>query len=123
MIENIRRSNMLTLLTESDGLANLSRKLDRSPSQVSQLVYGLKSSQTGRRRGMRSETARYIEKMTGKGFGWLDLDNSPNSNGKRPPIRMSDSDYLNPEEEKLIQEIFEDARNQVIDLLIKSRKK
>ena len=55
MIENIRRSNMLTLLTESNGLANLSRRLDRSPSQVSQLVYGLKSSQTGRRRGMRSE--------------------------------------------------------------------
>ena len=43
-------------------------------------------------------------------------------NGEKPPIRMSDSDYLNPEEEKLIREIFEDARNQVIDLLIKSRK-
>ena len=123
MIANIRRNNMLTLLTECDGLANLSRKLDRSPSQVSQLVYGLKSSQTGRRRGMRSETARYIEKMTGKSFGWLDLDNNPNSSGETPSIRMRNSDYLNPEEEKLIREIFEDARNKVIDLLIKNRKK
>jgi hypothetical protein len=36
---------------------------------------------------------------------------------------MRNSDYLNPEEEKLIREIFEDARNKVIDLLIKNRKK
>jgi hypothetical protein len=72
---------------------------------------------------MRSETARYIEKMMGKKFGWLDLDNNPNSSGETPPLRMRNSDYLNPEEEKLIREIFEDARNKVIDLLIKNRKK
>jgi hypothetical protein len=72
---------------------------------------------------MRSETARRIEKMTGKSFGWLDLANTPNTNGERSTIKTEATKYLSTEEEKLIRGIFEDARNQVIDLLIKSRKK
>ena len=123
MIEDIRRKNMLTLLSECGGLARLARRIERSPSQVSQLVYGLKSSKTGRPRGMRSETARRIEKMTGKSFGWLDLANTPNTNGERSTIKTEATKYLSTEEEKLIRGIFEDARNQVIDLLIRSRKK
>ena len=121
MIENIRRNNMLTLLNECGGLARLARRIERSPSQVSQLVYGLKSSKTGRPRGMRSETARRIEKMTGKSFGWLDLANTPNANEEKSPIKTEASKYLNTEEEKLIRGIFEDARNQVIDLLCSRR--
>lgn len=52
----------------------LADALDRSESQVSQWKNGAANSATGKPRGMRSDTARYIETITKKPEGWLDQD-------------------------------------------------
>lgn len=72
-IDDIRRENLAALAEEVGGAAVLSRRLDREESQVSQWIRGAKHSVTGKRRGMKSETARWIETTTGKPLGWLDI--------------------------------------------------
>ena len=71
-IDDIRRSNLVILEGEHGSLAALAKALERDDSQVSQWKVGSKNSGTGKPRGMRSETARYIESRTGKMEGWLD---------------------------------------------------
>lgn len=71
-IDDIRRENLAALAEDVGGVAVLSRMLDREESQVSQWIRGAKHSVTGKKRGMKSETARWIEATTGKPPGWLD---------------------------------------------------
>lgn len=71
-IDDIRRANLKALVDEFKGLKFLAAKLERDDSQVAQWVNGSKNSGTGKPRGMRSETARYIEEKTGKPPNWLD---------------------------------------------------
>lgn len=80
MIDDIRRENMAALVEEFHGVANLATRLERSESQVSQWLNGSAHSVTGKRRGMRADTARYIEKKCGKEEGWLDKDHSASPN-------------------------------------------
>lgn len=75
-IDEIRRDNMTQLLSEFGGISGLSRKLERSESQVSQWVRGAAHSVTGKKRGMKTDTARWIEVITEKPEGWLDADHS-----------------------------------------------
>lgn len=70
-IDDIRRENLATLAEEVGGVAVLSRTLDREESQVSQWING-SPLPSGKKRGMKSETARWIEATTGKPPGWLD---------------------------------------------------
>lgn len=63
-----------------------------SASQYINLRKGAKDSKTGKRRGMRKETARRIEKATGKPFGWLDIDHSGNPHD--PELPPPDSSAL-----------------------------
>lgn len=75
-IDDIRRHN-ITLLERSFGtLKSLADVLERSESQVSQWKNGAANSGTGKPRGMRSDSARYIEQKTGKPEGWMDADHS-----------------------------------------------
>lgn len=73
-IDDIRRENLQALAEEVGGVAALARTLERSESQVSQWIRGAAHSVTGRRRGMKSETARWIEVIVRKPEGWLDHD-------------------------------------------------
>lgn len=78
-IDDIRRENLAELVAEFHGITPLAARLDRSHSQVSQLLTGAKDSKTGKRRGMRSTTARYIEDRCGKPGGWMDSEH-PSAN-------------------------------------------
>jgi hypothetical protein len=70
-IDDIRRKNLSALAAEVGGAATLSRLLEREESQVSQWING-SPLPSGKKRGMRSATARWIEERTGKRQGWLD---------------------------------------------------
>jgi hypothetical protein len=60
-IDDIRRENLQVLERQFGSLRGLADVLDRSESQVSQWKNGAVNSGTGKPRGMRTETARFIE--------------------------------------------------------------
>lgn len=72
-IEDIRRENMAKLAKRFGGNAGLANTLSRSEAQVSQWING-SLLPSGKKRGMRSETARWIETTTGIHAGWLDTN-------------------------------------------------
>lgn len=74
LIDDIRRDNMAALRDEHGGTAGLAKQLERSESQVSQWIHGSAHSETGKQRGMRPDSARYIERKCGKPVGWLDVE-------------------------------------------------
>lgn len=74
LIDDIRRDNLAALAKEFGGVAGLSRKLERSESQISQWIRGAAHSKTGKQRGMRAITARWVEQITEKPTGWLDIN-------------------------------------------------
>jgi SOS-response transcriptional repressor LexA len=88
-IDEIRRENLALLRSELGGsLRDLAARLERDESQVSQWMQGSKNSGTGKPRGMRSDTARYIEQRANKPAGWLDRDHSGATNvSPGPDIR------------------------------------
>lgn len=89
-IDQIRRNNLVLLRQEFGSLRGLAVILNRDESQVSQWIQGSKNSGTGKPRGMRSETARYIDDCTNKKSGWMDADHSGESNvAAGPAIRGS----------------------------------
>lgn len=73
-IDQIRRDNLRDIETEAGGASAAARMLGMSPTQFINLRDGAKDSKTGRRRGMRKETARRIEANANKPQGWLDID-------------------------------------------------
>lgn len=89
-VDEIRRENLALLRSELGSLRALAALLERDESQVSQWMQGSKNSGTGKPRGMRSETARYIEERAKKKPGWMDADHSDTSNvSPGPDIRGS----------------------------------
>lgn len=74
LIDDLRRENLRALREEFGGLNRLSEMLEREDSQVSQWILGSKNSGTGKPRGMRGDTARFIETRCSKPQGWLDQD-------------------------------------------------
>lgn len=99
-IDEIRRENLLILLGESGSLTALSRKIDKSPAQISQWKNASKDSKTGKPRGMHDDTARLLEDKCGKQKGWMDvshdeaLDLGPSIKTPLRPVRAID----NPDE-------------------------
>lgn len=75
-IDDIRRENMRALERQFGSLRGLADVLDRSESQVSQWKNGAVNSGTGKPRGMRTETARFIEEKAKMPPGWLDREHS-----------------------------------------------
>lgn len=85
-IDDIRRENLALLRKEVGSSRGLAARLDRDESQVGQWMHGALNSGTGKPRGMRSDTARYIEKCMGKPDGWMDaarLVSTPIGNTRR----------------------------------------
>lgn len=78
MIDDIRRENMATLVAEFGGVQGLANKLGRSESQISQWTHGSTHSVTGKQRGMRADSARWISETCGKAPNWLDTDHAEN---------------------------------------------
>lgn len=75
-IDEIRRDNLRLLDAEHGGATGAARVLGMSPAQFTNLRDGAKDSKTGKRRGMRKDTARRIEAAFGKPYNWLDVDHS-----------------------------------------------
>ncbi|RCS56793.1 hypothetical protein [Parvibium lacunae] len=71
-IDEIRRANLRELAREYGGIAQLASRLHKSQAQISQWINGSKDSKTQRPRGMRAESARWIETQLLKPRGWLD---------------------------------------------------
>ena len=61
----------------------LSAKLERSEAQISQWINGSKLP-SGKRRSMRTETARWIESRTNCPPGWLDRDRAIGAQASEP---------------------------------------
>lgn len=108
-IDDIRRENLTKLAGEVGGPAKLARLLNRSESQLNQWIKGTKHSATGRPRGMKTETARWIEQVTGRAPGWLDL---PHDEIGATPIRHNLSEAIN-----LAEKVSEEGLLAVIAIL------
>lgn len=107
-IDDIRRDNLRILEQELGGSAAAARTLNMSPAQFINLRAGAKDSRTGRRRGMRKDTARRIEELAGKPTGWLDIDHSYTapSTERAGSVREEPAAYgagLSPRERALIE--------------------
>lgn len=75
-IDEINRANLKALATELGGVGELATTIERSYSQVSQWINASPDSKTGKPRGIRPATCRYIEEKCGKQRGWMDVDHS-----------------------------------------------
>jgi len=71
-IDDIRRCAMKKLEEEVGGPAAAAARVGMSYPQWANLRAGAHDSKTGKRRGMRKETARKIEAAFGKPAGWMD---------------------------------------------------
>lgn len=71
-IEDVRQQNLAILVAQYGSVAALAAAIDRSPAQISQWLNQSKDSKTGKPRGMRSTSARYVETSCGKPRGWMD---------------------------------------------------
>lgn len=76
-IDDIRRANIAAL--EQRFGPKLAKRAGMSPSQFYNLRDGAKDSKTGKRRGMRKETAWKIEDAAGVERGYLDRVHAPES--------------------------------------------
>lgn len=82
-IDEIRRDNLSLLEGEYVTPTAAAKAIGMTLAQFSNLRDGAKDSKTGKRRGMRKETARKIEEACGKHPGWLDIDHSSGSGTDR----------------------------------------
>ncbi len=97
LIDDIRRQKLAMLAADLGGVCELAKRLDRNESQISQWLNG-SLLPSGKKRGMRSDTARWIEGIAGKPVGWLDTPdtglNSPLLNQMLELIRHINDDGL-----------------------------
>jgi len=73
LIDDVRRDNLALLVREFGSLIGLANRLEKDSSQVSQWLHGSTHSVTGKKRGLRAASARYIKNKCGKPAGWLDV--------------------------------------------------
>lgn len=72
-IDEVRRRAMAMLEIDAGGSATAAAKrVGMTYTQWANLRSGAQDSKTGKKRGMRKETARRIERAFGKPEGWLD---------------------------------------------------
>lgn len=71
-IEETYRERLLMLSKEYGGQTELSKRIDKSPAQISQWINGSADSKTGKARSMKSDTAREIEVSLNLPRGWFD---------------------------------------------------
>ena len=73
-IDNIRRANIRALEKEAGSTSAAAERVGMSYAQFVNLRDGAKDSRSGKRRAMRSETARRIEAAFQMPTGWLDRE-------------------------------------------------
>lgn len=78
-IDDIRRTNLRTLEAEVGGMKVLADKAGMSYTQCLNYRNGALDSRSGKKRGMRKETAWRFEVAGNKPRGWLDQDHSSES--------------------------------------------
>ena len=71
-IEETYRERLLMLSKQYGGQTGLSKRIDKSPAQISQWINGSADSKTGKARSMKSDTAREIEVALNLPRGWFD---------------------------------------------------
>jgi hypothetical protein len=90
-LEENRRRNLRALAKEAGSSSALAKLAEVSEAQISQWINASKDSRTGKPRGMRPETCRHFEKVTGKPEGWMDAEH-PDSD--RRPVKAVTSPAL-----------------------------
>lgn len=75
-IEQIRRANLLTLISDAKSIQAVADTIERSHAQVSQWKNMSKRSDSGRPAVIESDSARMIEAKFGKPQGWMDHDHT-----------------------------------------------
>lgn len=75
-IDDIRRTNLQSLVKQAGGVGRLAEQIGKDPSQLSQWLNASPDSKTGKPRGIRSATCRAIEHARGLPEGWLDAQHS-----------------------------------------------
>lgn len=88
-IEEIRIENLGKLRDGFGSVAAFAKVLDRSESQVSQWLNASINSGTGKPRGMRPTTARWIEGICQHPPGWLDTDHGDGTPPQAPVLGLS----------------------------------
>lgn len=78
-IDDIRRENLATLVSEAGSITALAKTLDRDVAQVSQWLNGSINSGTGKPRGIRSTSCRFIELQCNKPVGWMETEHVEDS--------------------------------------------
>lgn len=71
-IEETYREKLKILASEFGGQNELSKVIGKSAAQISQWINASPDSKTGKPRSLKSETAREIERLTGKPHAWFD---------------------------------------------------
>ena len=71
-IEETYREKLKILANEFGGQNELSKVIGKSAAQISQWINASPDSKTGKPRSLKSETARKIERLTGKPHAWFD---------------------------------------------------
>lgn len=71
-IEETYREKLRILAKEFGGQNELGKVIGKSAAQISQWMNGSPDSKTGKPRSLKSDTAREIEKLTGKPRAWFD---------------------------------------------------
>lgn len=87
-IDQIRRDNMLAIEREIGGATAAAERSGMSQAQWTNLRSGAVDSKTGKRRGMRKETARRIEESVGKPPGWLDAEHEDAPTESQAPEQL-----------------------------------
>lgn len=74
-IADVRHDNLLTLISEFGTIAKLAFKIEKSPTQISQLKNrAVNTKGRGKPRAIGDDLAREIEQKLGKPLGWMDTN-------------------------------------------------
>lgn len=75
-IDEIRRDNLNTLITEAQGEFALAERYGCTEANIKTMARAYKDSKSGTPKGIGTVAARKLEKVMGKERGWLDHDHS-----------------------------------------------
>lgn len=89
LIDDIRAENLAALAQQMGSVKSLAEALGKSEAQVSQWINRSINSGTGKKRAMRSETARAIESALALPHGWMDQDHDPQRDEGRAATQES----------------------------------
>ncbi len=88
-IDDIRRANICALEKEAGSPKNAAECVNMTYAQYVNYRNGAKDYRSGKKRGMRKETAWRFEDAFGKPRGWLDTHHGPSNQAEQvapPPI-------------------------------------